>query len=362
MSSDTASAPHFDSHRTPHRETTRALSSNHGLQQDQAAAPAYAPTPESGHQPRQGETPVSTGASEFQIPAEGRERHARAQTSDSRLSRGMDPPTMALHELDIGSRPPGPSALAEFSSRPAKDRVRRPLHPSPSSSGSPSSSTSKRPRLDGLSSVRPVGIEAHPDRPPLLELTPTDYRNEFSHLHPWGCHVVPRRRVRNLSEESVTSLLPTHVYRHIPKSGYLGSRFVRTLFPRRFRGEPSESNPLPIMELMRLEDIIAFRQHAVQLLDQLLSYQWSDDTDVIRSIARSPKGPPPSLALPPARNGVRPVLYQVVARNYGQGVLLEAKDLLIPGTDHGELLCIPLVQDSINAFTNTRGFDRNYLS
>lgn len=116
------------------------------------------------------------------------------------------------------------------------------------------------------------------------------------------------------------------------------------------------------MELTRLQDIIAFRQHAIQLLDQLLDYRFTDDTEDIRSLSSTPSGTHPSKALPPTRNGIRPVLYQVVARKYGQGVILKAKDFFIAGPDHRKLQCVPMIQDAVNALTQTRGFDRSRLS
>ncbi|KAK5970689.1 hypothetical protein GCK32_015979 [Trichostrongylus colubriformis] len=153
------------------------------------------------------------------------------------------------------------------------------------------------------SSAPPVSsIEPHPAHPPVLEPTPPDYMNEFAHLHPWGRHVLPRRQFHNLSEETVTTQLPLHVYRHIPDNGYLRGRFVRSLFPRRFRDDASTSNPVPMMEITRLPDIIAFRQHACQLLNQLLDYSFVDDSHSIRSIARTPAGPIQCLAYPPDRN------------------------------------------------------------
>ncbi|VDO94167.1 unnamed protein product [Heligmosomoides polygyrus] len=208
----------------------------------------------------------------------------------------------------------------------------------------------------------PVGIQQHLVHPPQLELTPPGYSKEFSHLYPWGSFVFLRSRLPNLTEEEVTTQLPLHAHRHIPNSGYLGGRSVRLLFPRRFGGHPTASNPLPIMELTRLQDIIAFRQHAIQLLDQLLDYRFTDDTEDIRSLSSTPSGTHPSKALPPTRNGIRPVLYQVVARKYGQGVILKAKDFFIAGPDHRKLQCVPMIQDAVNALTQTRGFDRSRLS
>ncbi|KAK5968427.1 hypothetical protein GCK32_012637, partial [Trichostrongylus colubriformis] len=207
------------------------------------------------------------------------------------------------------------------------------------------------------------GIQKHPAQPPQLESTPPDYSNEFSHLHPWGKHVVRRRAWDNLSDDMVTPDLPTIIYRHIPpQHAYFATRFVRSLFPRRFLGQPSPTNRLPIMEIMRLNDIIAFRQHAVQLTMALLGNRYRDDTDDIRQLPSTEPGPPPTVLAPPLRDCVRPVLYQVVSRGYGQGVILEAKDFFIPGPDLPELQCLPMTQSSVHYLTQTRGFDRDQLS
>ncbi|KAK5977741.1 hypothetical protein GCK32_016577 [Trichostrongylus colubriformis] len=113
---------------------------------------------------------------------------------------------------------------------------------------------------------------------------------------------------------------------------------------------------------MRIQDIIAFRQHAVRLMAELLDHRFRDDSDELQTLLRTPPGAPATRLLPPYLKGIFPVLYQIVNRNYGQGVILEAKDFFIPGPDHRELQCIPMTQDSVNYITRTRGFDKHLLS
>ncbi|VDO87208.1 unnamed protein product [Heligmosomoides polygyrus] len=92
--------------------------------------------------------------------------------------------------------------------------------------------------------------------PPLLELTPSEYRNKFCLLHPSGSHVLSRPPLPYITKETVTTELTVDVYGYLPDTGYLG--------------QPSASNPLLILELTRLPDIIVFRQNAMLLLDRLL--------------------------------------------------------------------------------------------
>ncbi|KAK6046029.1 hypothetical protein COOONC_16467, partial [Cooperia oncophora] len=207
------------------------------------------------------------------------------------------------------------------------------------------------------------GIQPHPAYPPRWERTPDNFRSPFAALHPWGRYVEERRRLPQLQDNQVTSVLPLHAYRHIPCNGYFASRFVRSLFPRRFAGTPSPQNPIPVMELMKLQNIISFRQHAAQLTTELLDDSYRDDTEDIRRIPwTTPGAPIASCLVPPSDNNQHPVLYQVVARGYGQGVILEAKDFFIPGPDLRELHCVPLVQDSVNLRSGTRGFDTTQVS
>ncbi|RCN37364.1 hypothetical protein ANCCAN_16730 [Ancylostoma caninum] len=138
--------------------------------------------------------------------------------------------------------------------------------------------------------------------------------------HPWARYITPHPEWPNLSDDNVTSALPKNVYAHLGNGGYLATRFVKSLFPRKFRGVPSGKSKLPIMEIMRMEHAIDFRRHADDLIDQ------------------------------------------VVAKNRGQLVIVEAKDFFVPGPDHHELHCIVLDQYAVNLQSNTRGFDVWQLS
>ncbi|VDO63372.1 unnamed protein product [Haemonchus placei] len=134
-----------------------------------------------------------------------------------------------------------------------------------------------------------------PAFPPRWVDTPDDYTCPFADLHPWGQYVTPRRRALRSRENELTAALPLHVYHQILRNGHFSSRFVRLLFPRRFVGLPSPTNPVPVTESVQFEDINAFWQHAIQLIDDLLNASFQDDTDDIR---RTPRRRPPMVSNP----------------------------------------------------------------
>ncbi|KAK6052687.1 hypothetical protein COOONC_09809, partial [Cooperia oncophora] len=196
---------------------------------------------------------------------------------------------LARMALELGSAPdsstPGrglaPATTSEGSRADAFSRYRTPAssEPGPSTS-TPTARVAPYPAKRFCSAVTasPLrGIQPHPARSPRWVQTPDDYVNEFSHLHPWGGLVEPRPPIPNLTEDMLTAQMPAHVYRFIPQDGYFASRFVRSLFPRRFVGTPSPTNKISIMEITRLPDIIAFRQHAMALADELLDYTYVSD-------------------------------------------------------------------------------------
>ncbi|KHJ88079.1 integrase core domain protein [Oesophagostomum dentatum] len=203
------------------------------------------------------------------------------------------------------------------------------------------------------------GIQPHPAYPPLLEATPEGYVHRLVGQHPWAQLVIPLHERQDVSEDQITSELPAHVYRHLGNGGYLGGRFVRSLFPRKFQGIISPSNPLPFIELMRLDHAIAFRRHADSIIREVMrrGYRLVDP-----DLPRASKDRPPTLIVPPRRDDVFPVLYQVVAKNRGQGVIVEAKDFFIPGPDHMELHCVVFDQFAVNILNHTRGFDLQQVS
>ncbi|XGW21519.1 hypothetical protein V3C99_004464, partial [Haemonchus contortus] len=284
-------------------------------------------------------------------------------TSSEPPDESMDP-SIALDRLSIRRQPERLPASATSTTKtrglPRQGPLRARSHKKafktlrkPTSLSSRPSKSTKRTRL-GETVMRKLQVIQHrPAHPPEWE--------QLVHLHPWAIYIMPRPPVESITEESVTSKLPLRVYRQIPQNGYFAKSFVRSLFPRRFSGIPSPANPLPFIEITRLTDIIAFRQHAIQLTTALLNDQYESDQDSIRRLPQT-KGETPTRLVPPSRDGVRPVLYQVVCRSYGQGVLLEAKDFFIPGPDLRELHCLPLTQDSVNVLTGTRGFVRDQLS
>ncbi|KAK6009530.1 hypothetical protein OSTOST_25533 [Ostertagia ostertagi] len=102
-------------------------------------------------------------------------------------------------------------------------------HPPPSPPDDPAeiAAPAKRPRLVERAEPRlPIqGIQPHPAHSPRWNVTPPRYRNEVSHLHPWGSHIDPRPNFTGLTEETVTAEAPLHVYRQIPSQGYMSAPF-----------------------------------------------------------------------------------------------------------------------------------------
>ncbi|KHJ96963.1 integrase core domain protein [Oesophagostomum dentatum] len=208
-----------------------------------------------------------------------------------------------------------------------------------------------------LISMKPhptLPLHPHPAYPPLLEATPEGYVHRLVGQHPWAQLVIPLHERQDVSENQITSELPTHVYRHLGNGGYLGGRFVRSLFLRKFQGIISPSNPVPFIELMRLDHAVALHRHADSIIREVMRRRYRL---VGPDLRRASKDRPPTLILPPRRDDVFPVLYQVVAKNRGQGIIVEARDFFIPGPDHMELHCVVFDQFAANVLNDTRGFD-----
>ncbi|XGW34791.1 hypothetical protein V3C99_018647 [Haemonchus contortus] len=148
------------------------------------------------------------------------------------------------------------------------------------------------------------------------------------------------------------------LYTHIPPGGYLSSIFVGRLFPHRFREQPDRVRRLLIVELMRLDHAIAFREASRSIIDELLNGNYVIEEN---SLPQTRLGYVPSVVLPRSRPHF-PVLYQVVNKGSGHRVMLEAKDFFIPGPDRRELNLIILDQYATNIQSFTRGFDKFLLS
>ncbi|WKY11565.1 hypothetical protein Q1695_003274 [Nippostrongylus brasiliensis] len=103
----------------------------------------------------------------------------------------------------------------------------------------------------------------------LPDETPLNHTHRLIGRHPWAHYVTLREDPLPSDPESVTSLLPTSIYRHIKGGGYLSTRFVYSLFPRSFRESPSSRHRLPIAELMRLEHAVVFREMSHTIINQL---------------------------------------------------------------------------------------------
>ncbi|EYC11212.1 hypothetical protein Y032_0051g2078 [Ancylostoma ceylanicum] len=148
------------------------------------------------------------------------------------------------------------------------------------------------------------GPSMHPVMPPS---SGQEAANPYLNLHPWAHLVVPMPMPTAANNDTVTSELPDHVYRHLPESGYLGIRYVRTLFPRRFLGTISATNRLPVIELMRINHAIDFRLHAETVIRQMERGAY---IDVDNPLPVTPHGEVPSILYPETIKGFFPVLYQ----------------------------------------------------
>lgn len=113
------------------------------------------------------------------------------------------------------------------------------------------------------------------------------------------------------------------------------------------------------MELIRLSRAVEFRLHAKTVIRQLESGAYAN---IDNPLPVTPAGEVPSILYPEPINGFFLILYQVVTRWHGQGVILEAKDFFIIGPDHRKLHCIVSDQFATNVPSNTRDLDLSLLS
>ncbi|KAK6024941.1 hypothetical protein OSTOST_09171, partial [Ostertagia ostertagi] len=191
----------------------------------------------------------------------------------------------------------------------------------------------------------PLSLQKSPIFPPKL---PQSKPNKFSHHlineHPWAKHVTVRERPSILSEDCVTSSLPLEVYRHIPDMGYFSYEFVQSLFPR-YHQQPNSTQPLPIFELMRLQDAVDFRKHSLKIIDQLKggTYVARENSDPGMFLPRSASSESPAsvddqLALCKL---VRPII-----PSHPQEGLLPLKIFDIPRDDRD------WIDDRVGRFTN----------
>ncbi|WKX97745.1 hypothetical protein Q1695_013429 [Nippostrongylus brasiliensis] len=138
-----------------------------------------------------------------------------------------------------------------------------------------------------------------------LSMSCTPHR--LVHNHPWAQYVTLRDDPMPTDPECVTSALPTDLYPHLKGGGYLSSRFVRSLFPRTFREKPSKRNPIPVIELMRLEHAVHFREASQRIINELRdNTYWAEDSTLPQTLPNTM----PSVLLPKSKPHF-PVLYQV---------------------------------------------------
>ncbi|RCN26178.1 hypothetical protein ANCCAN_28102 [Ancylostoma caninum] len=234
----------------------------------------------------------------------------QAKPVPNRLGLLSIPPTqeslMMLRLLldPTAKEPRRPSPLSDLQQPPLAHNLRR------TTSHSPDHAKRERrappPRCD---------ILPQPAHPPQLDRTPDNYWNHMMPHHPWARYITPLPEWTGLSNDNVTSALPKIVYAHLVTGEYLGTRFEKSLFSRKFRGVPSADSKLPIMELMRMEHAIDFRRHASNLIEEVLHRRY---TPADPDLPPAPAGVPPSLVYPPRWKQRFPVLYQVVAKNREQ--------------------------------------------
>ncbi|RCN50877.1 hypothetical protein ANCCAN_03095 [Ancylostoma caninum] len=247
------------------------------------------------------DVPISSTASTAPCPGEARPQSSRT----------------AVHSTDTGEPDDAPSTSRSNSQGASSSftAFRSPAAPSgsqPAADNEPLPRPAKRerrappPRCD---------ILPQPAHPPQLDRTPDNYWNHMMPHHPWARYITPLPEWTGLSNDNVTSALPKNVYAHLGNGGYLGTRFVKSLFPRKFRGVPSADSKLPIMELMRMEHAIDFRRHASNLIEEVLHRRYMP---VDPHLPPASAGVPPSLVYPPRWKQRFPVLYQVVAKNREQ--------------------------------------------
>ncbi|VDP58774.1 unnamed protein product, partial [Heligmosomoides polygyrus] len=323
------------------------------------------------------------------------ERLHIAEPSDStRAQETPAPKSPALTEpstprADTQSSEPQPSTsksstLPSTSRNPTSLSAPRRLHTPASSTSSASAVPPKRERLSQPEAMPNLdGAKPHMAGPPLPPTTPDNYTNAWVPYHPWAQYLARRPIYSNLSEASVTSHLPSFVYRHLGPAGYFSGKFARSLFPRHFVGTLSQSTttdsgaddasaaPTPNFRSRQKDALLPcvalpcgtvhYRPY-IRSDNIIVSLRAGRFRSTDPKFPQSPEGRPPTLRCPPMRNGALPALYQVVSKNHGQGVVLEAKDFLIPGPDHLELHCIVLDQYAVNSLSQTRGFDRSQMS
>ncbi|VDN26899.1 unnamed protein product [Cylicostephanus goldi] len=181
--------------------------------------------------------------------------------------------------------------------------------------------------------------------PQLPIKTPTGFAHPFISTHPWAHLVRPRGlQLRSLTENDVTNTLPVEDYRHLTPSGYLEYKFTKWLFPFVNSPDDGKRKRIPVVELQTLDAAIRFRREALLIIKEVQSGSYTHRKN---TCPPSPMGKNPTLILPPAVHGRRPVLYQ---------------DFFVPGPDQKELQCITLDQFATNIQSNTRGFDESLVS
>ncbi|XGW12891.1 hypothetical protein V3C99_013496 [Haemonchus contortus] len=251
------------------------------------------------------------------------------------------------------------AAAQPAADRPSSSRS----HPAPAQARSASASGTAPARGGRRSRPRPLSPMVLPqvNTSQLPRETPEGYTNYLDAHHPWAKYINPRP-VHMLREAvpRVISTLDTSVYRHLPDSGYLSTRFNKSLFPQVTLRPERPPLDIPFIELQHLEDTIAFRKRSREVIDSLLAGTYVDPD--VSNLPRTSSIANPHTLIPPTWEGLRPVLYQVVSTGWGSGVILEAKDFFTIGPDRRDLHCILLDFLAVDVLAGGRGFAKRLVS
>ncbi|KAK6010055.1 hypothetical protein OSTOST_24954, partial [Ostertagia ostertagi] len=139
---------------------------------------------------------------------------------------------------------------------------------------------------------RPANHLTVDPRGQLPAYTPAGYSHRLIESHPWAPFISLRSEPFPSNPDFITAAMPLELYSHIPPGGYLSPKFVKRLFPLKFREQPSRRQRLSVIELMRLDHAVAFRRSSQRVIDDLLAGRY-----VITENSRpvTPEGTMPSI-------------------------------------------------------------------
>ncbi|KAK5964363.1 hypothetical protein GCK32_001319, partial [Trichostrongylus colubriformis] len=137
--------------------------------------------------------------------------------------------------------------------------------------------TARNPRSrggSGASRARPSPGDGIPQvaTSQLPRETPEGFTHYLISYHPWAKYVYPRPiQLLRKQVPSVTTVLDTDTYRHLPPAGYSSLKFNKSLFPQVVMRADRLTHQIAVVELQHLEDTISFRARFQQVIDDLLA-------------------------------------------------------------------------------------------